>query len=382
MPSSISLTQAPARHDAIVSLLYDGVTCSGDWYDALDTLRAALGAACFHNFTVRRDTGMVVGEGLGNLETPTEKLREYELHHCRHDRRMDMTMTAPVGVVVADHEYLGERAMSRSQIYADWLRKAGLRYTLAMSLRADEETREVLGIVRAHGDAHFEAGSLAFSRRVAPHLARASELRARMHKLASHAAIGLSALDGLPQGIAVLEATGQLQYFNRQAESHTSAGGPCEVVHGRLLFRTGQYQSGFLALLHKACGQSGPATGGAMRVPRASGTPLDVSVLPLKASHPLASFRQQHLALVVFTSRDTDAVTTTDPRALAQLLGLTPAESRLALLLAAGKTVKDFALVQQCAEHTARYHLKNLLRKSGCHRQVELVRLVQSMRLG
>ncbi len=29
--------------------------------------------------------------------------------------------------------------------------------------------------------------------------------------------------------------------------------------------------------------------------------------------------------------------------------------------------------------HTARSHFKNLMRKTGCHRQVELVRLLQSL---
>ncbi len=50
------------------------------------------------------------------------------------------------------------------------------------------------------------------------------------------------------------------------------------------------------------------------------------------------------------------------------MLGLLPTEARLALLLASGKTVKDFVAIEGVSWHTARSHLKNILRKTGCHR--------------
>jgi DNA-binding CsgD family transcriptional regulator len=58
------------------------------------------------------------------------------------------------------------------------------------------------------------------------------------------------------------------------------------------------------------------------------------------------------------------------------LLGLTDAEARLALALAQGQSLKQFAAVQGCTWHTARTHAKNLMRKTGVHRQAELARLV------
>ncbi len=65
--------------------------------------------------------------------------------------------------------------------------------------------------------------------------------------------------------------------------------------------------------------------------------------------------------------------------AMREALGLSPSEARLAVLLATGRTVKDYARIEGCSWHTARTHMKNLMRKTGCHRQVELVGLLQSL---
>ncbi|WP_169805119.1 helix-turn-helix transcriptional regulator, partial [Variovorax boronicumulans] len=109
-----------------------------------------------------------------------------------------------------------------------------------------------------------------------------------------------------------------------------------------------------------------------------AGSVVRITVLPLKPSHPLAVLRQRHRALVVFAHPAEAAPV--EPRQLESLLGLSPTEARLALLLASGKTVKDFAAAQHCSEHTARSHLRNVMRKTDCHRQAELVLLVQSLR--
>lgn len=64
---------------------------------------------------------------------------------------------------------------------------------------------------------------------------------------------------------------------------------------------------------------------------------------------------------------------------LAAALGLTETEACLALALAQGLSVKDFAQMQGCSWHTARTHMRNLLRKIGMHRRQDVVALVQGL---
>ena len=58
------------------------------------------------------------------------------------------------------------------------------------------------------------------------------------------------------------------------------------------------------------------------------------------------------------------------------MLGLTPAESRVALWLAEGKTVPAIARDSGRAERSVRTHVKRIHRKLGVSRRAQLVRLV------
>lgn len=331
--------------DQVVASLYDGVVCPGDWYDALDALRLMLGADSFHLFTLRRSDATVLGQVLGNaIEASTPDGESLGL-------LKGMARGAPVGVPLPSH---------------------GPTAVLAIVLRADEETREVLGFVRDSAGAPWGATSRSVFDRLSPHLVRASALRAHVLQQTGPAAIGLSTLDGLVQGMAVIDAECRVLYLNRAAQACcTEEGGMGRVAHDRLLPAQLRQQPAFRQLVRRACEPSGNATGGVLRTRGGAGAAVGMSVWPLKASH-------RHLALVVFAGPP--AVSTAGPCMLDRLLGLTPSEARLAQLLAEGKTLKDFADLRQCTSHTARSHLKNLMQKTGCHRQMELVQLVQAMR--
>ena len=68
-----------------------------------------------------------------------------------------------------------------------------------------------------------------------------------------------------------------------------------------------------------------------------------------------------------------------DPELVAGALGLTPAESRVAVMLAKGHTLHDIAIVTGRSRGTVRWHLKQIFDKNGISRQVELVQPVQSL---
>lgn len=68
-----------------------------------------------------------------------------------------------------------------------------------------------------------------------------------------------------------------------------------------------------------------------------------------------------------------------EPDLAAEVLGLTPAEGRVAVALAAGQTVAGVAASLGCAESTAKTHLKSVYRKLGIRKQTELVRRVLSL---
>jgi DNA-binding CsgD family transcriptional regulator len=182
-----------------------------------------------------------------------------------------------------------------------------------------------------------------------------------------------------------VDGQGRVLHMNRTAEAFTAADGPCRVVQGHLNFVATTEQARFAALAAAACAQAAASRKAVVRLPAAGAfrvvaavPALAVSVIPLKASHPLAAFRQRHLALVVFSGAGTASVGV-DTLVARELWGLTATEARLVLALVAGQPLKAFAEAEGCSWHTVRTHLRNILRKSGCRRQVDLVQVVQSL---
>ena len=200
-----------------------------------------------------------------------------------------------------------------------------------------------------------------------------------MLHLSRNAALGMAALDSLRQGVAVVDSQCRIHHANAAMERHLATPGPLCARQGRLACTDRTAHARLQQLAVAAC--ASPAKAGAL-TPQGGGADrrLAVSVLPLQASHAWVALREAPLALVVAAMPG--ATTDLSQGLVADLLGLSPTEARLALLLAAGKTVKDFAAIQGCTWNTARVHLANLLGKTGCRRQVELVQLLQALQVG
>ncbi len=61
------------------------------------------------------------------------------------------------------------------------------------------------------------------------------------------------------------------------------------------------------------------------------------------------------------------------------LFDLTPAEARVARGLASGKTVEDIATARGVSQNTIRAHVRGVLEKTGCNRQVDIVALLTAI---
>ena len=88
--------------------------------------------------------------------------------------------------------------------------------------------------------------------------------------------------------------------------------------------------------------------------------------------------RAQRVAVLVLVV-DPESRPRIDARLVASALDLTPAEGRLAAMVAAGRTVRDIAAATERTEGTVRWHLKRIFRKQGISRQADLVRRVLSL---
>lgn len=360
----------------IAGLLYDGVLSPQAWYDGMDAFKEAVGGFNFHQLTVDVRHGSVL-ESITSA-SDDKGVKNYEQHYALADERVPAMMRLGRGEMLLDHEQFSERHMSRSALYAECLAPMGMKYTMGLMLRVEGSVQQYVGFMRAVDRPHFSSEEREFAMQLMPDVVRAAHLRDRVGLVARHAALGFAALDTLPQGIAVVDAQCRVQYSNPTADRLLARSGAMGMRHGCLSCRDALAQARWQSVVAAACARTGAGMAGALQ-PASGACGLVVSVLPINAQHPLA-LRQVPMALVVMN--DPTAPCGLAPRLVAEVLGLSPAETRLALLLASGKTVKDFAAAEDVSWHTARTHQKNLLRKTGCHRQQELVGLLHALRLG
>ncbi len=119
------------------------------------------------------------------------------------------------------------------------------------------------------------------------------------------------------------------------------------------------------------------AAGGSMKITRArTRTPLVLEICPVRTES--TERRARDVAALVLLV-DPAARPRIDPAFAATVLGLSPAESRVAVDLAAGRTVAGIALELGCAESTVRTHVRRAYRKLGVRKQTELVRRIMSL---
>jgi len=367
----------PPQIRSIAGQLYDGVLSPDDWYGGMEAFNQAVGGFKFHQLTVDHRLGAVMDSVASDVQEDAAAVQTYEQHYAMRDERLAVVLRLRQGQSMLDHEHFSCREMSRSPIYSEWLASLGMKHTMVLMQRVEGQVQEYVGFMRQLDQRPFGDTDRRLAQQLMPDLLRATRLRAQARSLARQASLGLAALGALPQGIAVVDAQCRLHHANAAANGFFTQLGPITFRHGRMHWRDGASDARWQALVAAACAGAA-SSAGAIRLEHGP-MRLVATVLPLKADHAIA-LRQAPMALVILVDPGVPRGLTSD--LLTEMLGLSPTEARLALILASGKTVKDFAILQGCTWNTARGHLAHLLRKAGCRRQTELVGLLQSLRLG
>jgi DNA-binding CsgD family transcriptional regulator/PAS domain-containing protein len=213
--------------------------------------------------------------------------------------------------------------------------------------RAVDETRDFGGTQAAR------LGQLA------PHLRQAWQLAARLRGAEQRLQALHAHLDTLRCGLLVCDAAARLQWMNRSARGIIDSG-QALWLHGSTLRAHSATQT---AALHEQIASAGPA-------------PRFIS-LDEGAAQLHAALRAEGDSVLLALTRASDT-TDVPVQAWCRLLGVTPAEAALVATLAAGGTLEAHAQRRGISLGTVRIQLKQVLAKTGTHRQAELVRLALS----
>ncbi len=302
--------------------------------------------------------------------------RDYYDNYFHQDERVPRLMHLREGklVRVADLFTAGERKTSAT--WNEALPRAGTQNGLNVRLRGLHGLR-VTWVIADPVAGDWETGRIRVIRRLLPHLRNFVHVR---QALAGAEALGspfTRLLDNARLGVIHLDRRGRIMEVNDRARHLLRRGNGLWEQRGFLRAWSPDDDARLERLVAAVLPSlGGQAAGGSMLVRRPSLVPM----LTLHV-HP-ATVRQMDFgapeagALVLVDGLDGLQL---DAGQVGSVLGLTPAESRVAVELAEGRTVPDIAAASGRSEGTVRIHLKRIHRKLGVSRRADLVRLVLSV---
>lgn len=370
-------------HDQVVQRIYD----AADEPQGFDALLPELTRYVNGRSVLERAQTFVTAHGAltahHHTGLDTGRFDLYLTHWQDKDPRM-AAATARPGVVLNDTVDIDRSAFERSAIFNEALAVDDSYYSIFGIFPISDELVLAQALLRGRADGPFGESEVARMTALVPHLSRVVYLRHLIHEIQRDRDDLRLALDALPIAVAIVGHSGGVICANAAATTLLDGRDGVRVERGRLTASKPSDAAALAAAIAKAAVVSDATTTApapAALVPstaliaRDDRRPLVVHCLPLR---PRSSIRERdaRAARVLVVLHDPDRKTRLDPALVERLFGLTPTEALLAVTLAEGRPLLDFARDRGCTEQTARTHLKRVLEKTGAKRQAELVRLI------
>jgi DNA-binding CsgD family transcriptional regulator len=250
-------------------------------------------------------------------------------------------------------------------------RSAGGRFGVAVGacLLSEEGAFAALWLLRPPGE-RFDSSNLESLREIMPHLTRAMSVHLRVEQAERRAAEARDAFDRVALGAVLVDE------------------GARPILANRAAHRIAAQQDGFVIASDGLRGAAADTlaaarrrqwpwrhrTGLGLRLSRiSSARPYEVMVVPVSRGRRWLT-RRRHTAVVFISDSGLSLVSPT--RLVHDLYGLTPAETRLALLLLGGQTLREAMAVLGVSRNTAHSQLASIFHKTGTNSQAELVRIL------
>ena len=266
----------------------------------------------------------------------------------------------------------------RSEIYNDHFGKIGLYEILHYCLFEDELVTGGVTFTRPTGVGPFDRNERAALNAILPHLQRAARLHLKIVRVNQRDRMVREAWNAVPQPMALISSRRRIVYMNKAAERlsgqrdgfwfgergelRCSVPAECQIIR--------QLIDGIFVSSNGA-----PAFGGQTVVSREMRRPLRVSIAPFREADRIGAGAER-FALVLVT--DPEFANGPSEQDLRGTYGLTKAESRIAGLLAEGRTISEICNMMEITHNTVKTHLKRIFSKTSTTRQTELIKLLLS----
>lgn len=364
-----------AQFSELVGLIYQGTMEPIPWGTVLTRLRG-LFKANWATLVLRPAeanlAALVIRDGGRGAEVYEAAYTQFSVFS------LDPFVGLPSDQPVTIDEMIEPSKWTTSEFFKQYIEPNQIRYILGTDVKADDDAEFRLRLTRPDGGGNFSSAEKAFIQALIPHFRRAVTLHCRLGLMETEMKLYATAMDSMLVGTAVLDETGAVIRTNRIAQAILAEKDGIILNRTKLVaeYRNEdrEFQRLVKLVLDMQAGKPGIAE--AMSLTRPSGrTKLGILIRPI----PLGEWSEgPHRPAVAIFIRDPERRTQPSSELVRQLFDLTPAEAKLALLLADGLTLDEAAEELAIRKNTIRAHLRSIFSKTGVKRQTALVRLLLS----
>jgi DNA-binding CsgD family transcriptional regulator len=370
-----------------IHLIYDAAEHPGRWRRVYDELQAALDVKSIHMLGVDRRHGTLSYSDGANM--PVEGELAYIQKYRFMDPRWSAILQKDVGQWTHCQDVVTEQEVATSPFYQEFLLPYDRRYMTACKLVETSDATVVFSTLRGVAQGPLPAAAQDFLDRLLPHLQRACRIGIRNFVYSSQALVGHLLVDKLRQPVILMTPGGEVMHVNEAAQALLRSTRLVAIDEGRLRLpeqHLRQLLQGAAQLEQEAkkaaagegeAAQAGPVAS-QFRSLRFTAKAGDESLYAfytvLSPQGAMGTFGLRPVVMLLFYHPA--SAPAIDSGLLYAVFGLTPAECRVATLLAEGLSLKQIAQAQGTQHDTVRKQLRSIYQKTSTNRQPELIRLL------
>ena len=374
-------------YQRFIDLIYAAAENPEQWRPLYEELQVALGVKSIHMLAVDKRHGTLSYSDGANM--PVQGELAYMQHYRFIDPRLPVILERPVGEWLHCHEIVSEEEVARHPFYQEFLIPYDRRYMSGCKLVDTADATVILSTLMGEAQGPLSREQQDFLERLLPHLRRACRIGIQHFVYSSQALVGHLMVNKLRQPVILMTPGGEVMHTNEAAQELLRSTRLVKVEDGRLNIPRRQ-----LGELLRHCEEleqavKKAASGGqaapepvrevgqfrSLRIQQKEGSESVYAFYTvLSPQGAMGTFGLRPVVMLIFYHPG--SAPAIDSSLLFAVFALTPAECRIATMLAEGLSLKQIAQAQGTQHETVRKQLRSIYQKTSTNRQPELIRLL------
>jgi DNA-binding CsgD family transcriptional regulator len=351
-----------------ISRISEAALAPEGWPAALQAITKAVGAFGVGCLLSNKRTGGVEWASLAGFRLD---VASYINYYAARDPYRPVLESARRRSWIQLSKCLPKTVLQSDEWYNDYAVKAGIGDIIGTRLFDSPSSTIILSVHRGIYQPPLTAAATASIRELYDPLSKATQLHAELRELGWKSAAALRALDQVAAGVIITDGDCRVVEMNRAAEDILRRDDGLMVRDGKLgAYRVFEHDKLARCIAHAALGKTATAIGRMLVRTRSGRVAYSLAVAPLGVE--LALY-ERPLAIILVGDPLARTLTETD---LIEFFGLSPAESRVAAALLAGKKVRQIAVELDVQITTVRTQLSSIFQKVGAKNQADLIRML------